>query len=292
MANADFSLGAWRRVADGIYTAVAEPEAVNVGLIVGTDAALVVDTGSAPEQGAAIRAAVSQVTDLPLSGVVVTHAHSDHAFGIAGFHDLDCIGHESVADDLHSNDSAQKAADLGLDPAVLRTPNRPVAVADAVELGGDRVAEIVHLGPAHSPADLVVSVSDADIVFAGDLIETAGPPWFGADSVPDQWPWAVHQLATLAGPHTRIVPGHGEPIDRESALAQRDGLDAVRTEIERLFEAGVAEADAPGAGDWPFPTDRVAGGITPGYAHLRSTARPGKKSPGSDAAGRTTLPLA
>lgn len=292
MANADFSLGEWRRVADGIYTAVAEPEAVTVGLIVGDTAALVVDTGSSPQQGAWIRAAVQHITDRPLAGVVVTHAHFDHAFGIAGFADLDSIGHESVAADLAGDVAARKAVELGLDPGMLQAPTRPLAVADAVELGGDRVAEIVHLGPAHSPGDLVISVSNADVVFAGDLIETAGPPWFGADSDPDQWPWAVHQLATLAGPQTRIIPGHGEPIDRESALGHRDGLDAVRTEIERLFEAGVAEGDAPEAGDWPFPTERVAAGITPGYAHLRSTAQTGKKSSGTDADGRTTLPLA
>lgn len=264
MTNAPFHLGDWRQVADGVYVAVAEPASVNIGLIIGTDAALIVDTGSSPEQGAAIRDAATRFTDLPLAGAVVTHAHFDHAFGIAGFAGLDTVGHESVTEELISSRSTEKAAELGFDPGALQPPSRTVTIAGVVQLGGGRVAEFLHLGPAHSAGDLAISVSDAGVIFAGDLIETANPPWFGPDSAPEQWPWAVDQLATLAGTRTRIIPGHGDPTDRESVLEQRDQLDAVRSEIERLFEAGVAADDAPGTGEWPIPVDHVAGGIAPG----------------------------
>ena len=47
--------------------AVAQPEAVNIGLVVGTTGALLVDTGSSPRQGADIRAAAQAVAgDVPL----------------------------------------------------------------------------------------------------------------------------------------------------------------------------------------------------------------------------------
>lgn len=288
MANPDFRLSEWHPVADGIYVAVAEPASVNIGLILGTRAALVVDTGSSPEQGAAIRSAATRFTDLPVAGAVVTHAHFDHAFGIAGFTGLATIGHESLADDLHGADAIAKATELGVDPSALQLPSRSIAVADAVELGGSRVAEVVYLGPAHSTGDVAVSVADAGVLFAGDLIETANPPWFGTDSVPDQWPWAVHQLATLASPDTRIIPGHGEPTDRASVLAQRDVLDGVRTEMERLFNAGVPADDAAASGEWPIPADHVAGGVTAGYAQFGSSAPSGP----ADSGGRSTLPLA
>ena len=82
--------------------AVAEPDAVNLGLVVGADAALLVDTGSSPEHGRAVRATVAGVTDRPLIGAVVTHWHYDHAFGLAAFADLATIGHESLPDRLGS----------------------------------------------------------------------------------------------------------------------------------------------------------------------------------------------
>ena len=160
------TLGSWREIADGVYVAVAEPDTVNVGLVVGSERALVVDTGSDPAQGAAIRAAVATVTDRPLAGAVVTHAHDDHFHGLAAFDDLTTIGHESLA--------------ATLDPGrtELRPPNRPIVVAVAIDLG-DRRVEVAHLGRGHTAGDLIVVVADAQVVFAGDLIESAGPPQFG-----------------------------------------------------------------------------------------------------------------
>jgi hypothetical protein len=60
-----FAVGAWRELAPGIYLATAEPESVNIGLVVGTESALLVDTGSSPAQGRTIRQSLSSVTDRP-----------------------------------------------------------------------------------------------------------------------------------------------------------------------------------------------------------------------------------
>ena len=97
-----FALGPWQEVAPNVFRAVAEPESVNLGLVVGSERALLVDTGSSPAQGAAVRASVAAVTDRPLTAVAVTHWHYDHAFGLAAFADLLTIGHESVRERLGS----------------------------------------------------------------------------------------------------------------------------------------------------------------------------------------------
>src|SRR5918997_3777161 len=115
----EFALGPWRELRPGIYRAVAEPETVNVGLVVGTESALLVDTGSSPGQGRAIRESVTAVTDRPLVAVVVTHWHYDHAFGVAAFGDLDSVGHESVGGRLGSPEAAAAAARPGLGAAAL-----------------------------------------------------------------------------------------------------------------------------------------------------------------------------
>ena len=57
---------------------------VNVGLVVGTEAALLVDAGATPAQGLLLRAEVAAVTSLPVVALVLTHAHHDHAFGAVG----------------------------------------------------------------------------------------------------------------------------------------------------------------------------------------------------------------
>ncbi len=287
------TIGDWQQVADGVFRLVAEPATVNIGLVVGADGALLVDTGSTPDQGRVIRAAIAQVTDRPLLAVVVTHDHYDHAFGLAAYADVDSIGHESLAETLAGPEAAEQARRLGFDPAELLVPRTGIGVADAVDLGGGRVAEVTHLGVGHSQGDLVVSVTDPTapgfpgVIFAGDLVESAGGPWFGADSSPDQWSWAVDRLYTMARPGVVIVPGHGDPRDREFVRVQRDNLDAVRVEIDRLCRTGVAEDEALAAGDWPFPPEHVAAAIPVGYAEIK--AQIDKDSgPGQ----RSTLPLA
>jgi glyoxylase-like metal-dependent hydrolase (beta-lactamase superfamily II) len=219
-AGVEPSIGPWRTVAPGVFVAVAEPDAVNLGLIVGADAALLVDTGSSPEHGRTVRATVAGVTDRPLIGAVVTHWHYDHAFGLAAFSDLATIGHDSLPDRLRSPEAATEAARLGLDPSELADPNLLLVVATAVDLGGRRV-EIAHLGRGHTDGDLVVVVSDADLVFAGDLIESAGPPSFGPDSVPNEWAGTLDGLIGLMTAKTVAVPGHGAPVGREFVFEQR-----------------------------------------------------------------------
>jgi glyoxylase-like metal-dependent hydrolase (beta-lactamase superfamily II) len=79
----------WRPVRDGVYVTSLEPVGANCGLVVGTSGALLVDAGSSPAQGAALRASVAQLTDVPLRAVVVTHHHWDHAYGLGAFADVE-----------------------------------------------------------------------------------------------------------------------------------------------------------------------------------------------------------
>jgi glyoxylase-like metal-dependent hydrolase (beta-lactamase superfamily II) len=220
-----FVLGPWREVAAGVLLAVAEPDAVNLGLVVGSERALLVDTGSSPAQGRAVRQSIGSLTDRPLAAVIVTHWHYDHAFGLAAFADLETIAHESVGDRLSSPAATAEATRLGLDPAEVARPNREIVVATALDLGGRRV-EVAHLGRGHTDGDLVVVVPDADLVFAGDLIESAGPPSLGPDSVPDEWAGTLDGLIGLMNDQTVAVPGHGDPVDREFVFEQRGRIAA------------------------------------------------------------------
>ena len=221
----EFRLGPWREVATGVFLAAAEPESVNLGLVVGSERALLVDTGCSPAQGRAVRDSVAGFVEVPLAAVVVTHWHYDHAFGLAAFSDLDTIAHESLSGRLASAAAIVEAQRLGVDPAELALPNTEIVVAAAVDLGGRRV-EIAHLGCGHTDGDVVVVVPDADLVFAGDLIESAGPPSFGADSVAEEWAGTLDGLIGLMTAQTVAVPGHGDPVKREFVFEQRGWIAA------------------------------------------------------------------
>lgn len=261
------TIGPWRPIADRVWIGVAEPETATIGLVAGSEGCLLIDCGSSTDHGTLIRKSIAAVTEMPLVAVVVTHAHYDHAYGLGAFGDVQTIGHESIRTAL---------------PAEVPAPGREIAVAAMLNLG-DRRVEIAHLGRGHTEGDLLVVVPDAAVVFAGDLIEPGDGPWWGADSIPHEWPATLDGLVGLMTDSTQAVPGHGDPVDRGFVFEERGRVAAVAGEIQRLALDGVPEDQALDRGEWPYPKEHIAAGITPGYGQL-ATERP--------EVGRRQLPLA
>ncbi len=206
------------------WRAVAEPATVTIGLVAGDAGCLVVDTGSSPAQGRAIRAAAATTAGVPVVAALATHHHYDHLFGLAAFADVATHGHASLAASLAAHAGlARECADLGIAAADVVLPGRPFRRGVDVDLGG-RTVRIEHLGPAHTPGDAVVVVADADLVFVGDLVEEAGDPSIEPETTLGGWVRALDRLLALAGPGTTIVPGHGRPVDRAFVAEQRAWL--------------------------------------------------------------------
>lgn len=223
-------------VSDGVHVLRHPVLDVNSTLVLGEEHALLVDTLSCSSQAIALADAVRAVTHLPVI-VVNTHVHFDHTFGNAALSCrlglTDFFAHPTVIDEL-----AYRAADVRADAYRLclrvapdiadevrdtetLVPNRPVETQVDIPLGG-RVARVRHLGPAHTPGDLVV-VAD-DVVLAGDLVEEGAPPdTAGADL--DGWVNALDTLLPdMSGP---VVPGHGAVVDANFVRRQRDELFAM-----------------------------------------------------------------
>lgn len=228
--------GGFVEVADRVYVRVEPLLRVNVTLVVGDDAALLVDTLSSAGQAVELAAAVRAVTDRPLT-LVNTHHHYDHCFGnavLAGDPPRPVYAHERAAVALREDpeglrreayeevraEHPELAADLADTP--LLAPTHTVHTETPLDLGGRRVV-LRHPGRGHTDADLVAHVPDADVLVAGDLVEQSGPPAF-EDSYPLQWPDAVADLLRLTTPGTVVVPGHGAAVDVDFVRAQHAEL--------------------------------------------------------------------
>lgn len=262
-----FSLGEFNSVAEGVLVAVAEPTGVNIGLVIGPRGCLIIDTGSAPEQGAEIRRQAELVSGVPVVGVLVTHWHYDHFFGLAAFTDVPSYSHESVPDWLGRPECREAASSLGVEVAALCPPSNTFALAKLIDVGGRRV-EAVHFGPGHTDGDVVAIVPDAGLVFAGDLLETAGPPQFGTETNFKLWPSAVDGILGLTNDQTIIVPGHGPGLDRIEAITQRIQLAGLYDQVAQLISSGVRLADAYPSGEWPFPEAAVRQALPLLYQHF------------------------
>jgi glyoxylase-like metal-dependent hydrolase (beta-lactamase superfamily II) len=249
--------GRWVEVGDGVLARRYAELDLTVGLVLGAERALVVDTRGDARQGAELVAAVRAVTPLPLA-VAITHAHFDHSFGTAAFAPAPVYALPRCGAVLATTATAQRArwatyyrdrGDHGTADALAATePPLPDADAPAVlDLGGRR-AELLHLGRGHTDHDVVVVVPDAGVVFAGDLVEQGAPPDLG-DAVVAEWPATLDALLALQ-PRT-VVPGHGDPVDAAFVAGQRAELAEVAALHAAVARGELAATEADRRSRYP-----------------------------------------
>jgi glyoxylase-like metal-dependent hydrolase (beta-lactamase superfamily II) len=223
----------WTTVADGVFIRRYTHLDQTLGLVLGRERCLVIDTGGDEVQGAEFAAAVREVTALPWL-VVITHAHFDHCFGTRPFLPCPVWAHEKcrAAMLVGAEDDRRRWAarfrDEGrpkLADRLLRAELVPPTdlLTDHVELNlGGRLVRLVHPGPGHTDHDVAVHVPDVRVLFAGDLVEQGTAPSVGQDADLASWPRALDRLLDL-DPGT-VVPGHGRPVDAAFVGVQRDEL--------------------------------------------------------------------
>jgi glyoxylase-like metal-dependent hydrolase (beta-lactamase superfamily II) len=115
-------------------------------------------------------------------------------------------------------------------------------------LGGIRF-DVLHMGPAHSPEDVVVAVPQEGVIFSGDILFAGRIPFVGeADS--RRWLERIDQL--LAFKPRVMVTGHGA-LSRDPARdlgLTRDYLRFLREEMGRAVEDLVPFEEAYARTDW------------------------------------------
>lgn len=219
----------WIELGGGVFARRYEHLDQTLGLVVGGERCLVVDTGGDEVHGAEFAAAIREITTVPWL-VVLTHAHFDHHFGTKPFLPCPVWAHERCGAAMgtdratwaetfhreHKHELAHRLLEAELVP-----PTQLLTDAVTLDLGG-RTVTLLHPGRGHTDHDVAVHVPDVDVVFAGDLVEQGAPPSIGPDSHAGDWPRALDRLLAL-GPGT-IVPGHGEPVDAAFVWRQRDLL--------------------------------------------------------------------
>lgn len=236
--------GRWRTVADGCWVRTMRDGGPNVGLVAGTDACLLVDAGSSPEEGRALAASIAEVTDVPLRHVVVTHHHDESWYGLAGLGDVEVHAHADVAS--HVDDP--EAAVAGVTPVV---PQHLFHLADVIDLGG-RVVEALHCGTGHSSTDVWVNVADAHVVYAGDLVTQGEDPFPTAESDLANWAKTLDVIVSSTRPDALIVPGDGEPMTQEELERMAADMHSVIGQTKMLIQGGMRREEAEAIGGWPW----------------------------------------
>ena len=187
----------------------------NAGFVVTGDGVVVVDALGSPTLAEEMIAEIRRVTSQPIRHVIVTHYHADHFYGLQAFKAIGAsvVAHRAAGEYLNS-DTAQRRLTVSreeLFPWIdertrLVAPDRWLDQQDTLLRVGTHEFQIRHVGPAHTPEDLVVHLPSRGVLFAGDMVFRGRIPFVG-QSDSRQW---IESLSRLIEFKPKIVvPGHG-----------------------------------------------------------------------------------
>ena len=252
----------WTEIGDRVFVRRYAFYDQNIGVVLGRNAALVIDTRTTYPQAREILDDLRELTSAPVEVVVDTHGHYDHAFGNAVFRPATIWGHVGCGPFMARTGDARRpqlvaqlpdlAADLR--EVVVDPPDRTFEEQAVVDVG-DRQVELRFLGRGHTDHDAIVLVPGTGVMFAGDLLENGAVPSFG-DSYPLDWPATVDGLTPMV--ERVAVPGHGDAGGAAWVAEQAAALHAVADLGRRIAAGEIGLEEALASNPYPaFPAEDV-----------------------------------
>jgi cyclase len=225
------------KISNNFYTL--EGQGGTIGVLVGPDGIFMVDSQFAP-LSQKIAAAIHQISDKPIRFLVDTHVHGDHTGGNENFAKLGAtiFSRDELRWRLaHPSPGANGAPGVPAPAAALPvvTYEGPVAI----HLDGEEV-QLIPILRAHTDGDTLVHFVSNDVLMTGDYFRSIQYP-----NIDRANGGALNGMIEglgitigLAGPNTKIIPGHGATVDRAALIAHRDMILVVRDKIAALVQQG------------------------------------------------------
>jgi glyoxylase-like metal-dependent hydrolase (beta-lactamase superfamily II) len=251
--------GAPKEIAENVYVIPDRgvPLVPNVGIVVGSRSALVIDTGMGPQNGSTVRRHAEELGGGRSLLVTITHFHPEHGYGAQAFESgATIVYNRGQLDELRQKGQPYlemfrtfgDSVAAQLQDVTLVEPHVAYDDDAAELLLGGSTAQLRTWGLAHTRADQVVFLLEQRVLFTGDLVESgcfAIFPWFPPDDADvdgDRWIGVLEELERLEP--AVVVPGHGETGDAGVIATARQYIQALRSETRRLADEGASEEEA------------------------------------------------
>jgi glyoxylase-like metal-dependent hydrolase (beta-lactamase superfamily II) len=225
------------KITNNFYTL--EGQGGMIGVLTGPDGVLMVDTQFAPLSGK-IAAAIKQVSSGQVRFVINTHVHPDHTGGNENFGKMGAtiFSREELRSRLINPSPGANGVTLPPAPPAAQ-PLVTYRGRVTFHMDGEEV-ELIPIQRAHTDGDTLVYFHNADVLMTGDFYRSIGYPNIdringgSLNGMVDGLGFVIG----LAGPNTKIIPGHGPTVDRLAVMAHRDMILGVRNRVADLVKQG------------------------------------------------------
>ncbi len=237
-----------QKLADGVYSyeqlrSAGEEKFTTVSLFVVTSGGvLVADGQGSPAETQRLVDAIADITDQPITHVVICSDHGDHTAGNAAFPEgAVFLAHSTSKANLErSAGNPNRSADA---PPVI-IPTELVEDEKVLQLG-DKEIHVRFLGRAHTGGDLVIYLPAEKILFMSEAYLNRIFPAMRS-AYPSEWVAMIEKAQAMDV--DIYVPGHGfvesPEILEEELETYRRAVERVIAEAKRLHDAGVSVEEA------------------------------------------------
>jgi cyclase len=232
---------------DGVYALLASPMPCdNSGLIVGKDAALMIDAGVNGEVAHKLQSLAARLTDRPLKYLINTNYHGDHTFGNYAFsNDVEIISHRNTVASMKDLEYEKKIRSRNLfghdqqisDVTHWRKPDRVFDDYLAIDLGG-RTVHLHYFGPGNTPGDTIVYLPEFKLAWTGNFVGHKRILPMLLEIGPLQYIETLERCQRSLDVEV-IVPGHGPLGSKQSMQRTVDYLWALYQDVHEAFAAGL-----------------------------------------------------
>lgn len=224
-------------IGEGLYAFTAEGDP-NSGVIIGDESVMVVEAQATPRLAQKVIDCIRQVTDKPISHVVLTHYHAVRVLGASAFNAPQIIMSEAARNMVAERGQEDWDSEFQRFPRLfqghesipgLTWPTSTFTGKMSVFLGKRRI-DIRQLGRAHTSGDAVIHVPDANVMFTGDIVEAHSACYCGDGHFNE---WGDTLEAIRAYDLDAIAPGRGDAVIGRDAV--NGALDRTRDFVDSTY---------------------------------------------------------
>jgi cyclase len=235
-----------------------------IGVLAGSDGIFMVDSQYA-QLSDKVLAAIRKISPEPIRFLVNTHVHPDHTAGNANFVKMGALlfAREELRDELSRPSGRGNAAPAG-DPA--RLPVVTYGLGDPVKLRlNGEIIDLIPVRAAHTGGDTMARFEHADAIMIGDFYRNYGYPFIDTNNggTLQGALEALDATMKIAGPNTKLVPGHGSIINRTDIAPYRDMILEVQAKVRQMIGQGKTEQEILAAKVTAPYDAKVPGGLLP-----------------------------